>query len=384
MARFSAYRPFWFGALFICLLVLLLAASGAWAGMNTGPSEITPKPKPELRGPEPTYSVEAGLHGDLFPVFANYASSQDVHDRKLGTVTITVTNSSSERLRNRISVQIPGWSESEIQIVELGAGQAHQYRFAPSFLPRLYQNRELMPATAVVTVTDMAGRTVFTSTAPLRIRSIEDMYWGTDFKYAPFIASWVTPHDSRVEAVLARAKEFMPGRRLPGYESERPIAVQQRSTLAQVRAIYRAVQATGLSYVKSSGTYGARSNAEMAERVRLPNESLARVSANCIDGVVLYASLFENLGMEPVVVLVPGHAYVGIRLTENSRDYLYLETALTGRAGFDIATQTAQRGIGKYSSKQILRIPIAQARETGIFPMPNPGGREGALLRSSR
>lgn len=384
MARFSAYRPFWLGALFICLLVLLLAASGAWAGMNTGPSETTPKPKPQLRGPEPTYHIETGLHGDLFPVFANYASSQDVHDRKLGTVTVTVTNSSSERLRNRISVQIPGWSEQEIQIVELGAGQAHQYRFAPSFLPRLYQNRELMPATAVVTVSDMAGRTVFNGTAPLRIRSAEDMYWGTDFKYAPFIAAWVTPHDPRVEAVLARAKEFMPGRRLPGYEGGRPIDVQQRSTLAQARAIYRAVQETGLSYVKSSGTFGARRNADMAERVRLPNESLARVSANCIDGVVLYASLFENLGMEPVVVLVPGHAYVGVKLTENSQDYLYIETALTGRASFTAATQAAQRGIAKYPSKDILRVPIAQARETGVFPMPNPRGREGALLTSAR
>jgi hypothetical protein len=129
----------------------------------------------------------------------------------------------------------------------------------------------------------------------------------------------VTPHDPQVEQLLSRAKEFMPGRRLPGYESEVP-AVQDRSTLQQAAAIYRALQEQGVSYVKSSMTLG--DHADFSERIRMPAESLGHLSANCIDGVVLYAAMFENLGMDPVIVLVPGHAYVGVRMAPNSSRYL--------------------------------------------------------------
>jgi hypothetical protein len=141
-----------------------------------------------------------------------------------------------------------------------------------------------------------------------------------------------------------------------------------RSTIEQARAIYRALQQRGVSYVKSSMTFG--DNLDVSERVRFPRESLNSVSANCIDGAVMYASLFENLGMDPVVVLVPGHAYVGVREVQHSASYLYIETSITGRATFETAVLSASRGLGKYRPEQILRIPIAQAREQGIYPMP--------------
>jgi hypothetical protein len=168
--------------------------------------------------------------------------------------------------------------------------------------------------------------------------------------------------------MLSRAKEFMPGRRLPGYEPWKNTAAQVHSTYEQARAIYRALQEHGISYVKSSTTFGQ--HLDVSERVRFPGESLRRISANCIDGVVMYAALFENLGMDPIVVLVPGHAYVGVREAQHSENYLYIETSITGRANFETAVLTASRGLGKYRPDQIRRIPIAQSRQEGIYPMP--------------
>jgi hypothetical protein len=197
------------------------------------------------------------------------------------------------------------------------------------------------------------------------------MYWGADFKFAPFIASWVTPHDPSVESVLTRAKEFMPGRRLPGYEPQKSLSAQRISTIEQARAIYRALQEIGISYVKSSLTFGR--NTGVSERVRMPAASIQQLSANCIDGVVTYASLFENLGMDPVVVLVPGHAYVGVRESEDSDSYLYIETAITGRASFEAAVKAATKGLARVPEKDVIRIPISKARLSGIYPMPLPG-----------
>lgn len=348
-------------------LSLLASASvpGAGAVLDTPIPSIHPNPE---RYPQPTYAAQAGVSGEIFPAFANFISLQQPDDRDWGVVSVTVTNPTSNDLRNRISVKVPGWSDEEIQSVEVNVGERRTFRFAPTFLPRFYQNREIAAATVHITVKDMKDAVVFETTLPVHLRSADDIYWGDNFKFAPLIASWVTPHDASIEAVLSRAKEFMPYRRLPGYDPKLSPAAQEHSTRLQARAIYLALQEHGLSYVKSSLTFGKHSAS--SERVRLPGESLSRDSANCIDGAVLYASLFENLGMEPVIVLVPGHAYVGVRTGPDSPTYLYLETALTGRASFERSMRAARMGLARWPTSRVHLIPISDARQAGIFPMP--------------
>ena len=317
---------------------------------------------------EPTYKIQVGLNNEIYPVFANQASLQKREERSWGTISVSVSNSTDAPLHNRVTVEVPGWSDQEIQMVNMGAGESRTLLFAPTFWPRLYQNRELAAGTVAVNVSDHNGHTVFSETVPVRLRAVGDMYWGESFKFAPYIASWITPHDSHVEMVLSRAKEFAPLRRLPGYEEWKDTPSQEKSTVTQARAIYRAIQEMGVSYVKSSLTFGGNKN--VSERIRMPNESLRDRSANCIDGVVLYASVFENLGMDPAVVLVPGHAYLGVRTARNSDRYLYLDTALTGRADFDAAVAAAEHGMGRTPEGQISMIRIDEARRAGIFPMP--------------
>lgn len=315
-----------------------------------------------------TYQIEVGLDGEVYPVFANYASLQKAPQRRWGTVAVTVTNSSDQVLHDRITVQVPGWSDQEIQVAELQVGEKRTFLFAPSFLSRFYSNSEIKAATALVTASDPAGKVTFQGTVPVRLRPVEDMYWGPDFKYAPFIASWVTPHNAHVEQVLTRAKEFMAGRRLPGYEDGKSEALQEQQTVDQAKAIYRALQQAGVSYVKSSLTMGGHD--DWSERVRYPRESLKAKSANCIDGALTYASLFENLDLDPIIVLVPGHAYVGVRLTRHSQRFLYIETSLTGRSSFEVAVNSAQKGLAKIDHSQMTFIGISDARRAGIYPMP--------------
>ena len=350
---------------------LLLCAAGLHAGGDPASkpdTKVKPSQVPAESQTVPAYSIKAGLDGEIFPVFANYASLQKPNERRWATVSVTVSNSTDKPLRHRISVEVPGWSDQEIQMVETPASTVGTYDFAPSFLPRLYRNHEIAGATALVRISGMGGEELYTATVPVRIRSAQDMYWGPDFAYAQFIAAWVTPHDMRVEAVLSRAKEFMAARRLPGYEEGKSQAIQEQSTVVQVRAIYRALQQQGVSYVKSSATLGG--NQEWSERVRPPRESLRQNSANCIDGALMYASLFENLGMDSTVVLVPGHAYVGVRVASRSERFLYLDTAYTGRAGFEAAVDAAERNLARYRPSDCILVDIDKARQAGIYPMP--------------
>ena len=353
-------------------LLLLIAAAIPFAG--AGAHEEKPSTAPAVVATaarlEPSYDIAAGVDGEIYPAIANFESSRRPSERQLPTVVIKVTNPRAEVLKQRVSVSIPGWSDQEIQTAEVAPGATRTFKFAPTFLPRLYSNREIAPATVSVATIDGDGRTM-TATAPVRLRATEDMYWGTRFKYAPFIAAWVTPHDPRVEDILSRAKENVPGHRLPGYEEWKNVAGQTNSTYLQAKAIYEALHQIGVSYVKSSLTFG--NNSDVSERVRLPRETLRRTSANCIDGAVVYAAAFENLDMDPIVVLVPGHAYVGVREARRSQNYLYIETSLTGRASFESAVLSASRGLSKVPSGKVLRVDIARARMAGIYPMPLPG-----------
>lgn len=350
------------------LALALLVSSAAFAGDNSDRGDgklVLPAP---LRQLQPTYKVAAGIDGDIFPVFANFASLQTAQDREFAVVAVTVNNHSDAPLENRISVKITGWSDQEIQIADLGAGQVRTYKFAPTFLPRFYSNHEIAAATALIEISDSSGHSLYQSTMPVRLRSADDIYWGSKFKYAPFIASWVTPHETEVERLLSHAKEYAPFRRLPGYEAWKSEAEQEQSTLIQAKAIYAALKQQGVSYVKSSLTFGEHT--DITQRVRMPRESLGQSSANCIDAAVMFASLFENLAMDPIVVLVPGHAYVGVRVAKGSQRYLFIDAAMTGRATFEAAVRSADVGLGKYASAQITRIPIDEAREAGIYPMP--------------
>jgi len=350
----------------LCAAVLSSPAAG-FAGGDFDKPDVT-RPVHNLRNPEPTFKIEAGIDGDVFPAFANYASLQAPEQRNWGVVAVNISNPTDADQRYRIAVKVPGWSDQEVQMVTVSAGAARNFIFAPSFLPRLFHNREIAAATAQVSIAGANGSAVYSATVPVRLRAVEDMYWGKGFKYAQFIASWVTPHDPRVERVLTQAKELMPGRRLPGYEEWKDAAGQEHETRLQARAIYTALQKQKLSYVKSSLTFGA--NVDVSERIRTPRESIMATSANCIDAAVLFASAFENLAMEPVIVLVPGHAYVGVRAAENSQKYLYIDVALTGRVPFENAVNSADRGMARFTSAQITKIEITDARRAGIYPIP--------------
>lgn len=350
-------------AVVLAWLTLLVPAFG---GDNNLDRDINPAKTSSYSGP--SYKIQAGMDGEIYPVFANYASLQKQDQRSFPAVSVTVSNPGESVLRERIAVRVLGWSDEEIQVAEVAPGGTQTLLFAPAFLPRFYKNHEIVAATAQISVNDLSGQMVYENTVPVRLRSAEDIYWGSGFKYAQFIASWVTPHDLELEGVLARAVNFVPDRRLPGYEDWKNAEQQQQETYREARAIFMALKGQGLAYVNSYSTLGGHQ--DLSERVRMPRVSLVQSSANCIDAAVMYASLFENLGMDATVVIVPGHAYAGVRVARGSEKFLFIDVALTGRTTFDAAVASAERGLARRSASSVKQIVIQQARAAGIYPMP--------------
>src|ERR1700747_2129868 len=104
-----------------CAALALAFSLPAFAGGDFDRPEVTRTVRTP-RAPEPTFKIESGIDGDVFPAFANYASLQRPDQRKWGVVAVKVASSSDTEQRYRIAVRVAGWSDEEIQIVTVPAG----------------------------------------------------------------------------------------------------------------------------------------------------------------------------------------------------------------------------------------------------------------------
>jgi len=100
-------------------------------------------------------------------------------------------------------------------------------------------------------------------------------------------------------------------------------------TLKQVFALWSALQKRGLQYSSTTTTPGG-SETVQSQFIRFVDQSLTNTQANCVDGSVLFASLLRKISIEPFLVTVPGHMYVGFYLGAGKSQFVALETTVIG------------------------------------------------------
>jgi hypothetical protein len=69
-----------------------------------------------------------------------------------------------------------------------------------------------------------------------------------------------------------------------------------------------------------------------SQYVRFVEQSLTNTQANCVDGSVLFASLLRKVSINPFLVTIPGHMYVGFYLDPDKTQFVGLETTAIGVA----------------------------------------------------
>jgi hypothetical protein len=100
---------------------------------------------------------------------------------------------------------------------------------------------------------------------------------------------------------------------------------------------------------------------------------LRLASANCMDVSVAFASAAENIGLQPLLVIVPGHAFAGVRLHRDSERALYLDLTVLPDGSFSAAMARANAWLKKVPAERVLVVDIAAARVLGLYPLaPQP------------
>jgi hypothetical protein len=362
--------------------VLSVALAGGWAytwiKMNKlFVSQLPPLPELPVRQPASVspllvrYQLDLPGNGEIFPALA-----QSPEHWPFGV--LTVSNSSSSPVVQRVSAEVPGWSDRAQESFVLAAHETRKLLLKPQLRPRAYQLSEMQQSSLVVKASGAEGSQTFRQSRPIYLHSALDLYWGSRFANAQYIARWVTPHDDAVLKLVSAARSHVARGRLPGYNDYRNKDQLRADVRMQAQAIFRELQRSGISYVSSIFTFGNFRN--MAQRVRLPRETLSMHNANCIDVSVAFASAMENLGMNPVIVILPGHAFAGVKLGPDSDEVLYLDLTVLPNGTFAQAMQRANNWLKKTPPAEVSTVNIAAARALGIYPLPT--GQVTAEIRA--
>ena len=202
--------------------------------------------------------------------------------------------------------------------------------------------------------------------------------------YPELLATFVTPNHPLIAMLSARAadllEEWTGDPSLDGYISQDPNRI-----LKQIAAVYGAIQEKNIVYSVPPASFEAS-----GQRVRMVERVIQQKMGTCLDLTLLYASVLESIGLNPMILLKSDHAFLGVwlddltfpetvsddpsliskRLAQGVAEVCVVETTLL-RSGantdFDKACEQAEKDL----KDVVMIIDVKRARNSGIRPMPN-------------
>lgn len=152
-------------------------------------------------------------------------------------------------------------------------------------------------------------------------------YFGGIQVLPELIAAYVTPNHPYIYYIKRKAVEVLERQGLAtafeGYQRDDPTRVLQ-----MMSAIYSAIQSEAIVYSSLPPSYEER-----GQRLRLLTTIQQEKFGNCIDLSLLFAACLEAVDLNPILILVRGHAFVGCWLRDDKFPEIINEdkTAITKR-----------------------------------------------------
>jgi len=309
-----------------------------------------------------------------------YEQMQRLPNYRDALVEYDIFNLSYKKLRLRVETEIPDYTEKETKVIFIHAFNNKKQQKARKILtqcPRLKRGileQLTKPEKAVIRckITDEDSKSVlFEETYNIDLLTQDEIIWELNdlrsnqtYNLRDFICAWVNPTDREglFDKVRSEARRFHPDNTL-GHKIE-----SLEDIRGHVKAVYDYLAEYGVNYLNQP--FSSKTSAN-SQRVVLPEVVLKNKAGNCIDLVVLFASILEGFGIYSLIFITPNHAFIGWGNTTNPDELLILETTLIGRASFDEAVAKGRKEFNenfllKYTPKPLL-IPDLVAHTQHVF-----------------
>lgn len=282
-------------------------------------------------------------HGQLFPSLvlatATLADGGTAGDATLGDPHgVLGAERVAARAGERVLLEISAPGLARGSTLEAALPEAgRRYQLLPLMrwdYARLRRIRQAMPATVEYQLA-LDGARATSRALRVRVRSINEAPYfvpgvggGIDLTW--MFAAYVNEDHPLVGTILAEALALGTVDRFDGYQQRQPERVYR-----QVFALWRVLRRRGIRYSSITRT-GAADARVLSQHVRFLDESWASTQANCVDGSVLLASVLRKIDLNPRLVLVPGHMFLGVDLDPAGSERAWLETTVLAE---DVATR---------------------------------------------
>lgn len=207
--------------------------------------------------------------------------------------------------------------------------------------------------------------------------------WGGERQPIELLASFSQPNASALSPILVKASEILKLKQqgaLSGYLDR-----DRDSVLSQLNALWESLLLQDIHYIVSPASF-----VKSGQRVRLAKQIFEEKLACCLDTTMLLSALAEQIGLDTLIIIEEGHAYLGVWLNETPNvdliiddiqalrkrydlgEIVFIETTLlTQQAKFASALETAKQYIKDESrqNKFYLAIDVRQSRLRGIKPI---------------
>lgn len=200
------------------------------------------------------------------------------------------------------------------------------------------------------------------------------------------LAAFVTPNHPELSKIIKSASEILDrwtgDPSFDAYQSLNPDRIKK-----QMAAIYEAIAELGIVYCSPPASFERE-----GQRIRMCDTIFSQKLVTCIDMAILYASCLEAVGLNPLLVVIKGHAFVGSWLIDqtfpdsvNDDVSLLKKRTASGISEIGLVESTFMNASRSFSFDEamndanyklvnednfILFVDIKRARFSGIKPLP--------------
>lgn len=292
----------------------------------------------------------------------------------------TIRYRSQPRQTLRISLSIPDFTQE--YSVDVTASSSFQQRaLKPPVLGSAALDALVGPGQRAAQLhlqVQSLDKVLCDTSSPVTLISRQWMNWRDPASgdNSAYLAGWVTPNAPAITELVGRTAERLAASpasypatsAMHGYDAGRATADDVRG---QVDALFDTLQ---FDYHVHYASDNIPFNQDASQRIQLPADILAQSAPTgmCVETTAILASAVEHLGMRPYIIIVPGHAFIGVALgVDPGAPIEYWETSdLNGATGSQSHVDGQSEYIHYQQSNQILRvIDIQYERQHGIAPI---------------
>lgn len=174
------------------------------------------------------------------------------------------------------------------------------------------------------------GETITTDNQTMSYRSISEcVYVYYDEETQSFVdvsynfAAYVNEDNPSIDELLGDALDDGIVSQYKGYQGS------EQEVVDEVFSLWYHMQSLGVKYSSITNTSNP-SQQVWSQNVRFFDDVLSNGQANCVDGSAFLSSILLKVGIDPFLVLVPGHMYMGFYAKPNQSAPYLIETTRIG------------------------------------------------------